>query len=92
MIIKLGVARTLLGNEALGAAHQTVGERGVRDETDAGGLERAEEDVGNGLGAGGGHEVDGGLELPGLLNACSPNAPIRPQHGIASTRISMRTG
>lgn len=41
------------------ATDQTVGESGLRDETDTGGLERAEGNVGEELGAGGRGKVDG---------------------------------
>ena len=46
-----------------------LGERGVRDLTDARGLQGAEEDVGNELGAGRGPKHDGGPHVPSLLVA-----------------------
>ena len=60
---------TLLLDEAAGAANEAAGEGRVGDEADTGGLKRAEEDVGDELGAGGGAEVDGDLVVPGALVA-----------------------
>ena len=60
---------TLLLDEAGGAADEAAGKGRVGDEADTGGLKRAEEDVGDELGAGGGAEVDGGLVVPGALVA-----------------------
>ena len=51
-------------DEAIGKA---VAELGVGNGTDTDGLEGAEEDIGDGLGSGGGSEVDGGLVVPGGL-------------------------
>ena len=50
------------------AADQTVGETGGRDETNTGGLEGAESDGGEELGAGGGDGVDGRSVLAGPLD------------------------
>jgi len=49
---------------------QSGGELGVRHQANAGGLEGAQEDVGDELSAGSGGEVDGGFVGPGLLFAC----------------------
>jgi hypothetical protein len=51
------------------AADKAVGEGGIRDETDAGGLERAEGDVSEELGNGGRSEVDDSAVLRGGLDA-----------------------
>jgi hypothetical protein len=59
-----------LGLEDLAeSTDQTVGEGGLRDETNTGGLERAEGNVGEELGAGGGCEVDGSAVVGGGLVA-----------------------
>lgn len=56
-----------LGLEDLGeGGHETVRVGRVRDETDASGLEGAEEDVGHKLSGGGGAEVDGQSVFPRL--------------------------
>jgi hypothetical protein len=56
--------RALLLDEAHEAADKAGGEGRVGDAADTGGLERAEEDVGDELGAGGGSEVDDRLVVP----------------------------
>ncbi len=58
---------TIGGEQLGGTIEQTTGEGGLRHEADAGGLQRAEEDIGDGLGHGGRGQVDGGLVVPGLL-------------------------
>ncbi|KAJ8107405.1 hypothetical protein OPT61_g8892 [Boeremia exigua] len=60
---------TLVLEDLAEAADQTVGELGVRDETNTGGLERAQGNVGDELSAGGGGEVDGGAVVGGSLVA-----------------------
>ena len=60
-------------NESLGSGHldesisEAGGEGGVGHGADAHGLERAEEDICDKLGSGGGSEVNGGLVVPGLF-------------------------
>ena len=61
-------ANTLLTGDAEEARGETVGERGLRDETDTGGLEGAEGNVGEELGDTRGTEVDGLAVLRGLLD------------------------
>lgn len=62
-------AETLLPVDLGETADQTASESGLRDETDTGGLEGAEGNVGEELGAGGGSEVDGGAVVGGALVA-----------------------
>ena len=68
---KAGVeaANTLSLEHLDGAVGEAVAELGVGNGTDTDGLKGAEEDIGDGLGAGGGSEVDGGLVVPGGLFA-----------------------
>lgn len=61
-------ADTLLTGDAEEARGEAVGERGLRDETDTGGLEGAESNVGEELGDTRGTEVDGLAVLRGLLD------------------------
>lgn len=60
--------RALLLEDSAKAADETVGERGLRDETDSGRLERAERNVGEELGNGRGTEVDGLSVLTRLVD------------------------
>lgn len=61
------------GSEALGlqdlaeATDEAIGEGGLRNETDTGGLERAEGDVSEELGGGGRGEVDSSAVVAGIL-------------------------
>ena len=60
---------TLLAQNLRETRGETRSESGLRDETDTGGLKRAEGNVGEEFGGSGGSEVDGGSELGGPLNA-----------------------
>lgn len=60
---------TLLAQHLAEAADQTAGVGGLRDETDTGGLEGAEGNIGEELGAGGRGQVDAGTVLAGGLQA-----------------------
>lgn len=60
---------TLLLEDLAESADQAVGVCGIRDETDAGGLERAEGNVGEEFGESGGTEVDGGTVVGRGLKA-----------------------
>jgi hypothetical protein len=62
-------ANTLGAEDLAETTDQTVGELGVGNETDTGGLKRAEGDVSDELGAGGGTEVDGSAVVGGSLVA-----------------------
>lgn len=62
-------ANTLGAEDLAETTDQTVGELGVGNETDTGGLKRAESDVSDELGAGGGTEVDGSAVVGGSLVA-----------------------
>lgn len=74
-----GAETTVEGSEALlledtaEATDKAVGELGVGDQTDTGGLKRAESQVGEELGAGGGGEVDSGAVVGGRLVAEEAN-------------------
>lgn len=59
--------QTLLGEELASAGDQAVGEGGLGHQADTGGLEGAQEDIGDELSHGGRRQVDGGLVVPGLL-------------------------
>jgi hypothetical protein len=58
---------TLVLEDLAEAANQTIGELGVRDETNTGGLKRAEGDVSDELSAGGRGKVDSGTVVGGGL-------------------------
>ena len=70
-----GAETGIEGADTLGAehlaetAHQAAGVGGLGHETDTGGLERAEGDVSEELGGGGGGEVDAGPVVGGILDA-----------------------
>lgn len=61
--------KTLLLEYLAEAAQQTAGVGGLSDETDTGGLERAEGNVGEELGGGGGGQVDTSAVVGGILVA-----------------------
>ena len=74
-----GTETTVEGTEALllsdlgEATDKAVGEGGLGNETDTGGLERAEGEISEELGAGGGGEVDGGAVVGSGLVAEEAN-------------------
>ena len=59
--------QTLLGKKLASAGDEAVGEGRLGHEADTGGLEGAQEDIGDELSHGGRGQVDGGLVVPGLL-------------------------
>lgn len=61
--------KTLLAQDLGETRGETGSEGGLRDETDTGSLKRAESNVGEEFGSGGGSEVDGGSVLRGILDA-----------------------
>jgi len=60
-------ADTFFGSHLTETIHQSVGPFGVRDGTNADGLERTEKEIGNELGTGSGSNVDARLVVVGLL-------------------------
>lgn len=58
---------TLVLQDLAEPTDKTVGEGGLRDETDTGGFERAQSDVGKEFTKSGGSEVDGGTVVDGIL-------------------------
>lgn len=61
--------KTLLAQDLGETRGETGSEGGLRDETDTSSLKRAESNVGEEFGSGGGSEVDGGSVLRGILDA-----------------------
>jgi hypothetical protein len=70
---------TLFPQDTAETADETVGESGLRNETDTGSLEGAEGNVGKELGDGGGTEVDGRPVLTGLLETESVDGLLLPE-------------
>jgi len=63
--------KTFLRSNLAHTTDQTIGESRFRDETNAGGLERAERNVGEELGASGRGKVDGCAVVAGILDTDS---------------------